>query len=160
MAINVGDTIPSATLRHKDENGIHEITTEELFGGKTVALFALPGAFTPTCSAQHLPGFVNNAAALKAKDVDTITCLSVNDAFVMDAWGQAQNVGNTVLMLADGNCEFTQAVDLVLDASGGGMGQRSLRYSMLVEDGVVKQLNVEAPGQFEKSTAETMLGQM
>ena len=160
MAINVGDTIPSATLHHKDENGIHEITTEELFGGKTVALFALPGAFTPTCSAQHLPGFVNNAAALKAKGVDTITCLSVNDAFVMDAWGQAQNVGNTVLMLADGNCEFTQAVDLVLDASGGGMGQRSLRYSMLVEDGVVKQLNVEAPGQFEKSTAETMLGQM
>ena len=160
MAINVGDTIPSATLRRKDENGIHEVSTDQLFGGKTVALFALPGAFTPTCSAEHLPGYINNADALKAKGVDTIACVSVNDAFVMEAWGKAQNVGDVVQMLADGNCEFTQAVDLVLDGSGVGLGQRSQRYSMLVEDGVVKQLNVEDPGQFEKSTAENMLGQL
>lgn len=160
MTINIGDTIPAATLRTKDENGINIVSTDELFSGKTVALFALPGAFTPTCSAQHLPGFVQNADAFKSKGVDTVACLSVNDAFVMEAWGKDQNVGDKVLMLADGNCEFTQALDLVLDASRGGLGQRSLRYSMLVEDGVVKQLNIEDPGQFEKSTAENLLSQL
>ncbi len=160
MPIKVGDSIPSATLRVKDDNGISEVTTEDLFAGKKVALFALPGAFTPTCSAKHLPGFVANAAAIKAKGVDTIACVSVNDAFVMGAWGEAQEVGGAVLMLADGNAEFTGAVDLGMDASGFGMGGRSQRYSMIVEDGVVKNLNIEEPGGFEASSAETLLGQL
>ncbi len=160
MPIKVGESIPSATLKVKDDNGISDVTTEDLFAGKKVALFALPGAFTPTCSAKHLPGFVDNTAALKAKGVDTIACVSVNDAFVMGAWGEAQGVGDAVLMLADGNGEFTAAVDLVLDATGFGMGSRSQRYSMIVEDGVVKTLNIEPPGAFGESSAETLLGQL
>jgi glutaredoxin/glutathione-dependent peroxiredoxin len=160
MTIKVGDKIPSAKLRYMSKDGPKDITTDEIFKGKKVALFALPGAFTPTCSAKHLPGFVQQAEQIKAKGVNTIACLSVNDAFVMDAWGKNQNVGEKVMMLADGNAEFTKAVGLEMDGSGYGMGLRSRRYSMLVDDGVVKQLNMEKPGAFEVSNAETILKQL
>ena len=157
MAIKVGDKVPAAKLQIKTKDGVQTKTTDELFKGKKVVLFALPGAFTPTCSAKHLPGFVNNHQALKAKGIDSIACLSVNDAFVMDAWGKDQNVEGKVLMLADGNGEFTKAVGLVMDATGYGMGTRSQRYAMVIDDGVVKTLNVEAPGAFEVSSAESVL---
>jgi len=160
MTIKVGDKIPSVKIKHMTKDGVKDITTDEIFGGKKVALFALPGAFTPTCSAKHLPGFVQNASAIKGKGVSTIACLSVNDAFVMDAWGKNQSVGDNVLMLADGNAELTKALGLEMDGSGYGMGTRSKRYSMLVDNGVVKQLNVEKPGAFEVSNAETMLKQL
>ena len=157
MAIKVGDKIPAATLNHKTAEGMQKITTDELFKGKTVVLFGLPGAFTPTCSAKHLPGFVQNAKAIKGKGVDTIACLSVNDAFVMDAWGKDQKVGGDVMMLADGNAEFSKAVGLTMDGTGYGMGLRACRYAMVVKDGVVKTLNVEAPGAFEVSSAESII---
>ena len=157
MAIKIGDKIPSATVQYKNADGIQKITTDELFKGKTVVLFALPGAFTPTCSAKHLPGFVKNAKEIKAKGVDTIACLSVNDAFVMDAWGKDQKVGDSVMMLADGNADFSKAVGLTMDGTGYGMGLRASRYAMVVKDGVVKTLNVEAPGAFEVSSAEAVL---
>jgi glutaredoxin/glutathione-dependent peroxiredoxin len=157
MTIKVGDKIPSVKLKHKGADGVKDITTDEIFGGKKVVLFALPGAFTPTCSAKHLPGFVQQIDALKAKGVDTVACLSVNDAFVMDAWGKDQKVENKVLMLADGNGDFTKAVGLELDGKGYGMGTRSQRYALIAENGVVKTLNVEAPGAFEVSSAEAML---
>jgi peroxiredoxin len=157
MTIKVGDKIPSVSLKTMDKDGMQTLSTDDIFKGKKVVLFALPGAFTPTCSAKHLPGFVNNAAALKAKGVDTIACLSVNDAFVMDAWGKAQNAGEKVLMLADGNADFSKAVGLTMDGSGYGMGLRASRYAMVVEDGKVKALNVEAPGAFEVSSAEAVL---
>ncbi len=160
MTIKVGDKIPSAKLRHMTKDGPKDITTDEIFKGKKVALFALPGAFTPTCSAKHLPGFVQHADQIKGKGVNTIACLSVNDAFVMDAWGKNQNVGDKVLMLADGNADLTKALGLEMDGSGYGMGLRSKRYSMLVDDGVVKQLNLEKPGAFEVSNAETILKQL
>ncbi len=160
MTIKVGDKIPSVKIKHMTKDGVKDITTDEIFGGKKVALVALPGAFTPTCSAKHLPGFVQNAGAIKGKGVNTIACLAVNDAFVMDAWGKNQNVGDNVLMLADGNAELTKALGLEMDGSGYGMGTRSRRYSMLVDSGVVKQLNVEKPGAFEVSNAETMLKQI
>jgi peroxiredoxin len=160
MAIQVGDKVPSVKLRHMTKDGPKDITTDEIFKGKKVALFALPGAFTPTCSAKHLPGFVQNADTIKGKGVNTIACLSVNDAFVMDAWGKNQNVGDKVLMLADGNGDFTKAIGLEMDGSGFGMGIRSKRYSMLVDDGTVKQLNLEKPGAFEVSNAETILKQI
>ena len=160
MTIKVGDKIPSVKIKHMTKDGVKDITTDEIFGGKKVALFALPGAFTPTCSAKHLHGFVQNAGAIKGKGVNTIACLAVNDAFVMDAWGKNQNVGDNVLMLADGNAELTKALGLEMDGSGYGMGTRSRRYSMLVDSGVVKQLNVEKPGAFEVSNAETMLKQI
>lgn len=159
MTIKVGDTLPAVKLMTMGEKGPEPLDTTELFKGK-VALFALPGAFTPTCSARHLPGYIDNAEALKAKGVDKIVCLSVNDAFVMGAWGKAQNVGDKVVMAADGNGDFTRAVGLVMDGKGYGMGERSQRYSMLIENGVVKQLNVEKPGSFEVSNAETILGQI
>ena len=160
MTINVGDKIPAATLKTMGSDGPEEITTEDLFKGKTVALFAVPGAFTPTCSAKHLPGYVTNAEALKAKGVDPIACLSVNDAFVMGAWGKDQNAGGKVQMLADGNADLTRQLGLDLDASGHGMGVRSKRYSMIVEDGAIKVLNEEPPGAFEISSAEAMLKQL
>ena len=160
MTINVGDKIPAATLKTMGSDGPEEITTEDLFKGKAVALFAVPGAFTPTCSAKHLPGYVANAEALKAKGVDTIACLSVNDAFVMGAWGKDQNAGGKVQMLADGNADLTRQLGLDLDASGHGMGVRSKRYSMIVEDGAIKVLNQEPPGAFEISSAEAMLRQL
>jgi peroxiredoxin len=160
MAIKIGDKLPEATFGVMTKDGPARKTTSELFGGKRVALFAVPGAFTPTCSAKHLPGFTANAAALKAKGVEDIACVSVNDTFVMDAWGRDQNVGSNVTMLADGNGDFSRAVGLTMDAKGFGMGERSQRYSMLVDDGVVKQLNVEAPGEFKVSSAEHMLSQL
>jgi peroxiredoxin len=136
------------------------VKTDDLFAGRTVAVFALPGAFTPTCSAKHLPGFVQHADDLKRKGVDTIACVSVNDAFVMGAWGEHQSVGDRVLMLADGNGEFTRALGFEMDASKYGMGKRSQRFSMLVDNGVVKQLNVEEPGAYAVSSAEHMLQQL
>ena len=155
--IKVGDALPTATFRHMTAEGVKPITTAELFGkGKTV-LFAVPGAFTPTCSNVHLPGFEKHAAEFKAKGVTTIACVSVNDAFVMDAWAKAHNVHGKVAMLADGNGDFTKAVGLVLDGSGHGLGSRSQRYAMIVDDGVVKTLAVEAPGKFEVSKAEAVL---
>jgi len=157
MAIKVGDKIPSVTLKTMTKDGMSEISTDELFGGKKVVLFALPGAFTPTCSAKHLPGFVQHAGEIRAKGVDTIACLSVNDAFVMKAWGDQQNVGDDVLMLADGNADFTKAIGLEMDGSGFGMGTRSQRYAMIVEDGTVTALNVEQPGAFEVSSADAII---
>ena len=157
MTIKVGDKIPEATLAVMGEKGPQQVASGELFKGKTVALFAVPGAFTPTCSAKHLPGFVSNADAIRKKGVDTIACLSVNDAFVMDAWGKAQNAGDKVLMLADGNADFSKAVGLTMDGTGYGMGLRASRYAMVVDNGVVKALNVEAPGAFEVSSAEAIM---
>jgi glutaredoxin/glutathione-dependent peroxiredoxin len=156
--VKVGDKVPSATLRTMGPEGPKAVTTEELFApGKKVVAFALPGAFTPTCSAKHVPGFLAEAAALKAKGVDDIVCISVNDAFVMGAWGKDQKSDGKVHMLADGNGDFTRALGLEFDASKFGMGKRSQRYSMVVDNGVVKSVNVEQPGAFEVSSAEYML---
>ena len=160
MSIKVGDKLPDATFTVMGPDGPQPVTTEELTKGKTVALFAVPGAFTPTCSAKHLPGFKTHAADLKAKGVDTIACVSVNDVFVMNAWGKDQGVGEDIVMLADGNGAFTKAVGLELDASRFGMGPRSQRYSMVVEDGVVKTLNVEEGPEFRVSAADYMLAQL
>ena len=157
MTIAVGDKIPSAKLKTMTAEGPKDISTDEIFGGKKVVLFAVPGAFTPTCSAKHLPGFVEKAAQIKVKGVDTIACLAVNDAFVMGAWGKAQNTDGKVLMLADGAAAFTKQLGLDLDLSAPGMGVRSKRYAMVVDNGVVKALNVEAPGAFEVSSADAIL---
>ncbi|MDB5733734.1 MAG: peroxiredoxin [Alphaproteobacteria bacterium] len=157
MTIKVGDKIPSATLMEMVDGKPSPVPTDSFFAGKTVALFALPGAFTPTCSAKHVPGFVANYDALKAKGVDEIACLSVNDAFVMGAWGKDQKSDGKVHMLADGNGDFTRALGLEMDGTKFGMGKRSQRYSMIVTDGVVKSLNVEEPGAFEVSSAEFLL---
>ncbi len=155
--IKVGDKIPSATLMQMKDGGPKPVSTDQLFAGKKVALFALPGAFTPTCSAKHLPGFIQNYDALKAKGIDTIACVSVNDAFVMGAWGEQQKAGDKVMMLADGNGDFTRALGLELDATKFGMGKRSQRYSMVVDNGVVTQINIEQPGAFEVSSADHMV---
>ena len=155
--IKVGDKIPSATLMQMKDGGPKPVTTDQLFAGKKVALFALPGAFTPTCSAKHLPGFIQHSEALKGKGIDAIACVSVNDAFVMGAWGEQQKAGDKVIMLADGNGDFTRALGLELDATKFGMGKRSQRYSMVVDNGVVTQLNVEQPGAFEVSSADHMM---
>ena len=149
MTIKVGDKVPSVKLKYKTDDGVKDVMSDELFAGKKVVLFALPGAFTPTCSAKHVPGFVQNFDALKKKGVDLVACLSVNDAFVMGAWAKDQK--------ADGNGDFTKAVDLELDARANGLGIRSKRYAMVVENGVVKALNVEQPGAFEVSSAEAVL---
>jgi peroxiredoxin len=160
MTIKVGDKMPAGSFGVMTKEGPGSITSEELFSGKRVALFSVPGAFTPTCSMSHLPGFVTNAAALKSKGIDTIACMAVNDVFVMDAWGKDRGVGDSVLMLADGNGDYTRALGLELDARGFGMGLRGQRFSLIVNDGVVEQLNVEAPREFKVSTAECMLGQL
>lgn len=160
MAINVGDKVPAATFTRFGPDGPAPLTTDELFKGKKVALFAIPGAFTPTCSVQHLPGFKARAKDLKAKGVDTIACVSVNDVFVMKAWGDSQGVGDDVLMLADGNGEFTRAVGLEFDGSRFGMGRRSQRYSLLVDDGVVTEANIEQGGEFKVSSADYMLARL
>jgi len=160
MTINTGDRLPEATLMKATSEGPKPVNVSEIFNGKTVALFAVPGAFTPTCSARHLPGFAENLETLKAKGVDTVACVSVNDAFVMGAWAQSQDGADKILMLADGNGEFTRAVGLTMDAKGFGMGERSQRYSMLVRDGVVEQLNIEQGGEFKVSSAEHLLGQL
>lgn len=156
MTIKVGDKIPSATLRYLTPEGPKAVSTDEFFAGKKVALFAVPGAFTRTCSQRHLPSYVNNAAQLKAKGVDTIACLAVNDAFVMGAWGK-EHKADDVVMLGDGSGDFTRAIGLELDRIKEGMGVRSQRYSMLVDNGVVKALHVEEPGQFGVSSGEAML---
>ncbi len=158
MTIQVGDTIPSVTLKHLTDNGMQDITTDEIFKGKTVVLFSVPGAFTPTCSAKHLPGFVQQAEALKGKGVDSIVCLAVNDPFVMRAWGEKNNVENKVVMLPDGNATFTQALGLTMDGSGYGLGTRGQRFALVAKDGKVTHLAVEKPGQFEVSSAEAVLG--
>jgi len=157
MTIKVGDKLPTVSLKYMNKDGMQTATTDELFKGKKAVLFGLPGAFTPTCSAKHLPGFVTNAADIKKKGVDLIACLSVNDAFVMDAWGKAQNAGDKVLMLADGNGDFAKATGLTMDGTGYGMGLRTSRWAMVLDDGKVKTLNVEAPGAFEVSSAEAVM---
>jgi peroxiredoxin len=157
MAIKVGDKVPAGKFRQLTAEGPKEITTDELFNGKKVAVFAVPGAFTPTCSARHLPGYVTRAGDIRAKGVDTIACIAVNDAFVMGAWGKEHQADGKVLMLADGSGEFTKAMGLDLDLTRNGMGVRSQRYSMLVDNGVVKALNVEQPGQFDVSSAVALI---
>jgi peroxiredoxin len=159
MTISVGDKMPAGEFAIMTNDGPGKISTDELFSGKRVVLFSVPGAFTPTCSQKHLPGYVQNAADLKANGVDTIACTAVNDVFVMDAWGKDQGAGDKVLMLADGNADYATALGLELDASGFGMGKRGQRFSIIVKDGVVEQLNVEAAGQFEVSTCEYAIGQ-
>lgn len=157
MTIQVGESLPEGTLHVMTPDGPKAVTTAELFAGRKVVVFALPGAFTPTCSAAHLPGFVVHADDIRAKGVDTIICLSVNDAFVMDAWGKAQNADDRVMMVADGNGDFTRALGLELDLRARGLGIRSQRYAMVVDDGRVTLLNVEQPGKFELSSAEVVL---
>ena len=154
MAIKEGDKIPSVTLKATD---MSDVTTDELFGGKKVVIFAVPGAFTPTCSKQHLPGFVAQAAAIRAKGVDDIICLSVNDAFVMDAWGKDRGTGDKVRLIADGNGDLSKALGLDFDGSGIGFGIRCQRFAAIVEDGVVKKLAVEEPMKFDVSSAEAIL---
>lgn len=160
MTIKVGDKIPNMKFKVRQGGDPKDLTTDELFKGKKVVLFAVPGAFTPTCSMKHLPGFINNYDALKKKGIDTIACVSVNDHFVMGAWAKDQGAGDKIAMIADGNGDFTRAVGLTLDGSGFGLGERSQRYAMVVDDGVVKQLNVEKGGAFEVSSAEAILGSL
>lgn len=157
MAVKIGDRVPSVTLYYLTPEGVKAVSSDEFFKGKKVALFALPGAYTRTCSSRHLPGYVQNAEALKAKGVDTIACLSVNDAFVMDAWGKEHGANDKVVMLGDGSCGFTKAMGLTVDRIGAGMGIRSQRYSMIVDDGVIKELHVEPSGEYGVSSAEAML---
>ena len=167
MTIKIGDRLPEGKLSEFIEVetegcalGPNTFNVSDLVKGKTIAIFGLPGAYTPTCSAKHVPGYVEHAAALKAKGVDEIWCISVNDAFVMGAWGRDQGATGIVRMMADGSATFTQAIGLPFDLISHGMGIRSQRYSMLVKDGVVTQLNIEAPGKFEVSNAETLLAQL
>ena len=157
MAIQEGDKLPAATFHIMEDGKPTPKTTDDLFAGKKVVVFAVPGAYTPTCSQAHLPGFVVNADAIKGKGVDSIVCLSVNDAFVMDSWGKDKNA-EELLMVGDGNGEFTAAIGLEMDGSGFGLGTRSQRYAMIVDDGTVTKLAVEAPGAFEVSSAEAVLG--
>ncbi|MDH3788457.1 MAG: peroxiredoxin [Xanthomonadales bacterium] len=159
MMIEVGNRIPEATLTTMRENGPASLSTEELFGGKKVVLFSVPGAFTPTCSARHLPGFVEQAGQLHAKGVDTIACVAVNDVFVMNAWGKSANADH-ILMLADGNADFAKLLGLEMDASAFGMGMRSQRFALVADDGVVTRLFVEAPGEFKVSSAEYVLSNL
>jgi peroxiredoxin len=161
MTIAVGDKIPESTLMQMTGDGPAPVSTADLFAGKKVVLFAVPGAFTPTCSAQHLPGYIENADALSAKGADSIVCMAVNDVFVMDAWGKAQGADDKVSMVADGNGDFTSALGLELDGSGFGLGQRSQRFSLIAEDGVVTHLNLEeGGGGFKNSAAEVALDQL
>ncbi len=159
MTISVGDRLPTTTLVKATADGPDQVSSTDFFAGRRVALFAVPGAFTPTCSAKHLPGFVEKDAELKAKGIDEIACTSVNDAFVMGAWAKSADAGD-ITMLADGNGDFAKAIGLTMDGSGFGMGTRSQRYSMIVNDGVVEQLNVEAPGEFKVSSAEHLLSEI
>ena len=159
MTIQVGDKLPDVPLTVATENGPEQTTAGEFFAGRRVALFAVPGAYTPTCSARHLPSYVDKAADIKGKGVDEIACISVNDPFVMSAWNKSDG-SSDITMLADGNGAFAEAVGLEMDASKFGMGKRSQRYSMLVNDGVVERLNVEAPGEYRASSAETLLEQL
>ncbi|MEQ8180008.1 MAG: peroxiredoxin [Amphiplicatus sp.] len=160
MSISVGDKMPNVNVMLATAEGPQKAETGDVLGKGKVALFAVPGAFTPTCSAKHLPGFIENAEALKAKGVDKIVCMSVNDAFVMKAWGASQDALGKIEMLADGNGDLSRALGLTMDGKGFGMGERSQRFSAIIENGVVRTLNVEQPGAFEVSSAEHMLGQL
>jgi glutaredoxin/glutathione-dependent peroxiredoxin len=158
MTIKVGDRMPAGVLTQMTKDGPQKVSTEQLFGGKKVVLFSVPGAFTPTCDAKHLPGFLQHAEALRSKGIDTIACMAVNDVFVMNAWGKASNVGDKVLMLADGNADYSKALGLELNATGFGMGIRGQRFAIVADNGVVKGLYVEGPGEFKVSSAEHVLG--
>ena len=160
MTIQAGEKMPDGNFGTMTDDGPGSLSTEDLFSGKKVVLFSVPGAFTPTCSLNHLPGFVDQADALKGKGVDTIACMAVNDVFVMHAWGRDRNVGDKVLMLADGNGDYARALGLELDATGFGMGQRGQRFSIIVDDGIASLVNIEAPGEFKVSNAETALEQL
>ena len=157
MAIEQGDTMPSGVFGVMTDSGPGAISTDELFAGKKVILVSVPGAFTPTCSANHLPGFIDHAEQLAGKGVDTIACMAVNDVFVMDAWGKSREVGDQILMLADGNGDYTKALGLELDASGFGMGIRGQRFAIVVDDGVATHVHVEEGGEFRVSAAEAIL---
>ena len=160
MAIKVGDKLPTVNLKHMDKDGMQTVSTDDLFKGKKVVLFALPGAFTPTCSAKHVPSYLTNLDALKKKGVDEVWCFSVNDPFVMGAWARDQKAVGKIRFMGDGSAAYTQKLGLGLDLNARGMGMRCQRFSMLVDDGVVKKLNVEAPGKFEVSGGDTMLQQL
>ncbi len=160
MTIKVGDKVPDASFTKATADGPQPVSSEEFFKGRRVALFSVPGAFTPTCSARHLPGYVDKAEDLRAKGIDEVVCTAVNDAFVMGAWGKSSGSENKVTMLADGNGAFVEALGLTMDGSKYGMGRRGQRFSMVVNDGIVEQLNVEAPGDFKVSAADYMLEQL
>jgi glutaredoxin/glutathione-dependent peroxiredoxin len=160
MTIKAGERMPAGKFKRMTKDGPKDLTTDELFKGKRVVLFSVPGAFTPTCDAKHLPGFVQLADQILAKGVDTIACTAVNDVFVMNAWGKAQGVGDKILMLADGNGEYARALGLELDGRGFGMGMRGQRFAIVVKDGVATNVDVEAPGQFKVSAAEHVLGHL
>jgi glutaredoxin/glutathione-dependent peroxiredoxin len=160
MAIKAGDRMPAGAFKRMTKEGPKELTSDELFRAKRVVLFSVPGAFTPTCDAKHLPGFVQLADQILAKGVDTIACMAVNDVFVMNAWGKASGVGDRILMLADGNGDYARALGLELDASKFGMGKRGQRFAIIAKDGVATHVNVEEPGQFKVSAAEYVLGQL
>ena len=160
MTIKAGEKMPAGSFKMIGKDGMADVTTDALFKGKTVVLFSVPGAFTPTCDAKHLPGFVQHAAAIKAKGVDTIACMAVNDAFVMNAWGKASSVGDNVLMLADGSGDYSRALGLEMDARGFGMGMRGQRFAIIVKDGVATHVNVEGKGEFKVSAADYVLGQL
>ncbi|HXR50991.1 MAG TPA: peroxiredoxin [Steroidobacteraceae bacterium] len=160
MSIAVGSRVPQGKFRISTADGLADLTTAQLFDGKRVVLFSVPGAFTPTCDARHLPGYVDLAEQFRAKGVDTVACMAVNDVFVMKAWGKSANVGDKVLLLADGSGDYARALGLSLDASAHGMGQRAQRFAMIVNDGLVEQLFVEAPGKFEVSAADYVLARL
>ena len=160
MTIKAGERMPAGKFKLMGESGPQDLSTAQLFDGKRVVLFSVPGAFTPTCNAKHLPGFVNQAAAMRAKGIDTIACMAVNDVFVMNAWGKSASAGEAVMMLADGNGEYARALGLELDATGFGMGKRGQRFAIVVDNGVATKVNVEAPGEFKVSAAEYVLGQL
>jgi len=160
MTIKKGDRMPEGKFAIMGDDGPDSISTADLFGGKKVVLFSVPGAFTPTCSAKHLPGFIEHSKAIKAKGVDTIACMAVNDVFVMNAWGKAQNAGKDVMMLADGNGDYAKALGLALDASGFGMGHRGQRFALVVDDGVATGVYVEGPGEFKVSAADAVLASL
>ena len=160
MTIKTGDRIPEGKLKVMGKDGPMNVAAEELLGKGRVVLFSVPGAFTPTCDAKHLPGFIDKAAALAAKGVGKLVCLAVNDVFVMNAWGKSAGVGDAIVMAADGNGEYTRAMGLELDARGFGMGMRGKRFALVIDNGIVKQVHVEAPGEFKVSSAEYVLGQL
>ena len=160
MSIKVGERMPAGTFKVMGEDGPEELTTAQLFDGKRVALFSVPGAFTPTCSAKHLPGYIDNAAKLRAKGVDTIACMSVNDVYVMGAWGKSAGAGDAVLMLADGSGDYARALGLELDLKGAGLGMRGQRFALLVDKGVAAKVLIEAAGEFKVSAADYLLGQL
>ena len=160
MTIKAGDRMPAGKFKVMGESGPQDLSTAQLFDGKRVVLFSVPGAFTPTCNAKHLPGFLQQAAALQAKGVDTIACMAVNDVFVMNAWGKSANAGDKVRMLADGNGDYAKALGLELDARGYGMGQRGQRFAIIVDNGVASKVLIEAPGEFKLSSAEHVLSEL